>query len=90
MTTLHVFTNENEWYVARDLDDAYLAMEEHSGTKREDVDRFDELLQMRDDESLGVICDGDGVISDEGDELVMTAAQWAKREGRGFLCSTNI
>lgn len=88
MTELHIFTNEIDWVIARDLDDAYDALKEHNGTERHEIEPFDPLFRMDDSEKLGIMVNSQGEIDDNGETLTLVADEWAKREGRGFLCST--
>lgn len=89
---LQVFTNDCEWIIARDLDDARLAWCEHVGLDPAQYTNQDLGFEpLRPDSEVSIWCDvnGDpGDIAGEGCTLVtLTCQEWAKR-GRGFLCST--
>ncbi len=88
---LYVFSNDYEWYVAANLDEAYGHREDWNGTVRDDNNEGSELVQLPARHHISIYVDPDGYIApvDEGDETVsMTAAAWALREGPGFLCTT--
>lgn len=88
---LYVFSNDYEWYVAANLDEAYGHREDWNGTVREDDNEGSELVQLSPRHHISIYVDPDGYIApvDEGDETVsLTAAEWARREGPGFLCTT--
>ncbi len=88
---LYVFTNDYEWYVARNLDEAYGLREDWNGTQRDDDDESGYLVQLSPRSRISIYIDGTGGIApvDEGiHTLALTAAAWALREGPGFLCTT--
>lgn len=88
---LRVWSNGTDTVVARDIEDAWAVWSEHSGEKREDYDDGDVWTEVA--RSIRIWCNANGEISDggDGDEAVeMTAEQWARKNGRGFLCSTEI
>lgn len=52
-----------------------------------------DIVPIDDNAELGIWCNVDGSIAEprRGARVVrLTAAQWARREGRGFLCSTEF
>lgn len=89
---LHVFTDGCEWYVAHNLDDAYEHREAWNGLTREED--FCELEQLAPRSPISIYIDDKGAIESLDDigetttTLTMTAAAWARREGLGFLCTT--
>ena len=86
--TLHCYTDGTDTVVALSPEDALLAWAEHIG----DIEYRDEgdasFGQLPDDKPLSIICDEDGNPDDEGEAITKTAAEWARDQGRGFLCST--
>jgi hypothetical protein len=88
MADLHVYCFDDcEWVVAESIDDAWAVWSESIGQKREDwPDGAWE--QEPDDKSMRIIVDDDGAISDQGERLELTCREWATREGRGYLCTT--
>jgi len=85
---LHVFHDGEDWYVAQSLADAEELRDAHYGEARPT-----EMRQLPDDKMIGILCDEQGQPSDggKGDEGVdLTAAQWATRQGRGYLCSRDF
>lgn len=87
--TLHVFQSECDWVVAESLDDAFKVMLEHTGETRKDLEEYDAdyFEQLADDHKVSIIDDGD-LPSAEWTRTTKTCAEWAKSDGRGFLCST--
>lgn len=90
--SLQVFTNDCEWIVAHDLDDARVVWAEFAGldpSKYSNEDLGFEPLPS--ESSVSIWCDtnGDpGEIQGEGCWIVsQTCEEWCRR-GRGFLCST--
>lgn len=75
---LHVFRNDCDWYVAISPEDAAQACQEVTGLDPDEIDAFRPL----DDDSDLLIRD------DDGNKTVKTCAEWARENGRGFLCST--
>lgn len=84
MVDLHVFSNDCEWYVAANLDDALAAQRENTGFSEEDQDR-EEWGQLDDDFPLAVRLD-----EDDEPAVTKTCREWAADHGRGFLCSTEF
>ncbi len=86
--TLHVFHNDDsEWFVARDVDDAWKVAIELWGGTREEWEADSVVLER---------CPDDSVIRiNEAEEDAppacrsLTCAEWAKSNGRGFLCATD-
>jgi hypothetical protein len=88
---LYVFSNDHEWFVAANLDEAYGHREDWSGLTREDDNEGSELVQLSPRHYISIYVDEDSEIApvDEGEHTIsLTAAAWALREGPGFLCTT--
>jgi len=83
---LHVFLiGDCDHVVAKDEEDAWGEWEELTGMDKEEVDG--KIKQEPDDKVLGVLPDE----GDDGEKAVyLPCAEWAKREGRGFLCSSEF
>ena len=88
---LRVFEFGPDYVVARSRDDAWTVYIEHVGGDRGDYDGED-MEPVSPDFVIGIYVDADGHLTDEsdGEALRLTAAEWAKREGRGFLCSSEF
>lgn len=84
---MKVFKNDCDHYIAADIDDAWKAFEELTGEKRADYD--DEFVEVPGDTIIKILCE-DGRPSDSGELVERTAAEWAEREPRGMLCSTEF
>lgn len=89
---LHVWTNDEEWYVARDEEDWRAQWREMMGD--ESPDDYD-YRQMSDDETITIDVGADGEIADDdGNDPVakktLTAGEWAARNGRGLLATTYL
>lgn len=86
---LHVYSDGFEWYTGETLGHAYGAREDYSGVT---LDEDNSLELVPDHHPISIWTDPEGAIAypdDDGAEtLVLTAAEWARREGRGFLCTT--
>lgn len=89
---LHVFEMGPDTVIAYDVEDAWAVWCERLGEKREDYEPWDEPAQLDDDKPLKIWSDSDGVICEPGEDggavATRTCREWADREGRGFLCST--
>lgn len=84
---LRVWTDDTDTVVAADLADAQKVWEEHHGsTFEQEMMTLDDWSQVPDDKPI-TIHNVDGRGTDD-DKLTLTAAEWAARDGRGFLCST--
>lgn len=82
--TLHVFTNGFDWIVAESAADAArLAEDHHGGTGDGDPDEWEQLS----DKKLLPIYDTD---DRAGPRTTKTCAEWARDNGRGFLCTTEF
>lgn len=103
MSDLHCFTNGTDTVVAHDLDDARLAMAEYSeGSDVAGIRPIDDEkdLSIWTDDGLcyGEECPKCGyarATTRNGHDRTCpigcprkTAAEWARENGRGFLCST--
>lgn len=80
MPELHVYKNDCDWYVAASPEDAANACHEHTEVPLDEIATF---VPLADDSPL--------TVTDEDDEppkLTKTCAEWARSNGRGFLCST--
>lgn len=86
MADLRVFGCGPDYVVARDVEDARQALYEHRGGDLDDYD--DEFTAVADDKPISIYVDEQDCISDDGNVLTLTAREWAQREGRGFLCSS--
>ncbi len=84
---MHVYAIGPDHLIANDHDDAGVIWCVHHGEHRGDHDPSDMSI-VADDMVLYAFIDGDGRISDSGETLHLTARQWADREGRGFLFSS--
>ena len=81
---LHVFEIGPDTFIAHDAEDAWKLLEEQTGLKRGDDDvGDDEPIQIPDDKQLKI-----QIEEGSPEATTLTAAEWCKREGRGFLCST--
>lgn len=87
---MKVFRNECDHYVAEDLDDAWKVFEELTLCKRADHEPDDPIEEVPGDKKLKILCDEDGHPSDSGTVIERTIAEWAEREPRGMLCSTEF
>lgn len=82
---LHLFKLDDTCtVVARDEDDAWAVWCDSIGEKREDY-QGSSWEQVPDDELVSIIRD---VYAEHHVKDTMTAAEWAAKDGRGFLCST--
>ncbi len=87
---LHVFGDDCEWVVAASLEDAKAVLTEMGATLDDD---FDETWAQEDDEMGHTIwCDSGGHPAEPhaagNAPVTLTCAEWAKRCGRGYLCTT--
>jgi hypothetical protein len=76
---------EADWYVARSARDAAAMQRQSSGLSRRDQEW--EFCALPDDRELTILVDDRGQITDFGERLTLTCAQWVARNGRGILCS---
>lgn len=88
---LHVWTNDDEWYVAKDDADFRAQWGEMMGNESPD----DDYRQMPDDELITLAVGENGEIADDGGNPpvrneTLTAGEWAARNGRGFLATTYL
>ena len=84
---LHVFSNEVDMVVARNLAEAQRLWSEITCG---DVDA-DEWHMVADDYEFSIWCDENGVPDEPGPLTRLfkrTAAEWAAKMGAGFLCSS--
>jgi hypothetical protein len=84
---LKCYSNDVETYVAKSPEDATAAWEEATGEKREDYS--DEELEWDEIPAFAVLRINTEECGYEEQNIVeKTAREWAKSNGRGFLCST--
>lgn len=84
--SLKVFTDGTDTWCANDLADVALVYYEHVCATLEDEGKsLDDFEEVDGDEPI-TICN----VHDKGadDKLTLTAREWAERNGRGLLCST--
>jgi len=83
---LHVFSDDYEWIVAKDLNDCKSVLEELKCYPPEGV----VFEQLDDNASLSIFCDVDGNICPpwEGNPIIKTNREWAQIRGRGYLCTS--
>jgi hypothetical protein len=90
---LYVFTNDSEWVTGRNLDDAYGHLESYSGIPREDYEHDEcPLEQLPHSAIISILSFADGAIAGHDDDYDLvahrTAAEWIRRNGEGFLCTS--
>ena len=87
---LHVFSNDFEWVIARNMDDVRALFSENPGWSQPDEDDWENWDQDPDDQTHTIWCDAEGKPTEpqsEGSERVtLTNAEWCKKLGRGYLC----
>lgn len=86
---LHVYSDGSEWYIGHNLDDAY----ETRGGGDPWMDPEDyPLEELKDTERLRIWCNPEGqpdeIQGDGCSVLERTMADWCRRQGRGFLATT--
>ena len=81
-----MFTNDTDTIVAEDLADVAIVLADHYGSSMaEEGWTLDEWGLVTDDTSITIRnVHGNGW----DDKETRSAAEWAKQNGRGFLCST--
>jgi len=80
VSQLHVFQTDCNWVVAYDVEDAWRVLTGTSGVERDEFS--EEMTQLPDDDVLP--------IQHFEIRVRTTCADWCKRAGRGFLCSTEF
>jgi hypothetical protein len=86
---LHVYANDYDMVVARNLDEAKRLWSETTGgiVPVDDEDWH----QVADDYAFSIWCNAEGAPDEPGDGaklITLTAAEWAANMGAGFLCSS--
>lgn len=87
--TLHVYYAEPDKFVAESMKEA-TAMAVTHGHHPGDLERNEYPEELPDDKVIGIFCDDSGAISDSGNVVKRTAADWAARNGKGFLCTEEL
>lgn len=90
---LHVFHDGMDWYVATNEEDSLVLRDEFLERGESDGGlgpEYKPMAQLPDDELVGVLCNSLGEPDDHGKGVKRTAAEWAKRQGRGVLCSRDF
>ncbi len=86
--SLHVFQSETDWVIAADEADANAVLVEHYGETLEQLAEQEMLVHRQlADEALLPITNEDGP-DGKPERVVMSCAEWAAKEGRSFLGST--
>lgn len=91
---LYVFTDDSEWYVAPNLAEALEQMQGHWGCVTGRYSDEPNLYQESPRARMSIWTNEDGSIASFDDEaegataLQLTMAEWARRNGPGFLCTT--
>lgn len=86
-TELHVYQWGPDWWIGSSVADVLAQIVEHYGDPDFVADE-DEPELLRDDHPLRIVCDEHGEISDEGESVTKTCAEWIAKEGRGMLASS--
>lgn len=88
---LHVYSDGCEWYTGETLEQAHGARSLWMGIDP-DGDGDNHLELVPDGATISIWTDPEGIITlpddDGASTMVLTAAEWARREGYGFLCTT--
>lgn len=86
---LHVFCDATDWFVAENIEDLERVVAEHyeltldsTYEKERGASAKDSFYQLNGNEILGIFDEDDLKVTRK------TNLQWAKENGRGFLCST--
>lgn len=79
MSNLACWTNGVDTAVASDADDARIVVADMLGDHVEDVSP---MRRIEDDKVLTILDEN------TGESITKTASEWARSNGRGFLCST--
>lgn len=79
---LKVFTNDYEWVVAKDLDDAFSVLEEVMGLTQDylDEEEWHECHNLNVNFSI--------FNEDTNSTETLTLAEWINKSGRGYLATT--
>lgn len=93
MKDLHVFCYRDcDFVVAHDLEDAWACLEEQTGEGFRGDGGIENWERLPGDRMLTIWCEADGDVAqvdeDGAEPVERTCAEWAARNGRGFLCST--
>lgn len=87
---LHVFSNDFEWVIARNMDDVYALFAENPGWSQ--PEDWEDWGQEDDAAEHTIWCDEGGKPtephSEDSSRVTLTNAQWCERIGRGYLCTT--
>jgi hypothetical protein len=89
--SLHIYEfGDTDWVVATSPEDAWIVWLAHVGGTRADYLDTEEPDLVPDDKRVGFWVGADGKITEVNDGAVVykTAREWADREGRGYLAST--
>lgn len=89
---LKVFHDGSDWFVAADAAEARrMRMRMIYGPDATQEDPRDMLADFEEyTKDLGIICDPDGEPDEEGERVTLPASEWAKRNGKGILCSRDF
>lgn len=92
LRSLHVYSNDCEWEVARSKDDAAILCTEATGYVRDENEPTDEERweELPSDGTTKMWCDADGKPGEigEGTLVEMTNREWCEKHGRGYLGTT--
>ena len=85
VTTLRVWTDGTDWYIAESAERAWQLAHEAMGATPGEANDVDDWSALADSDRLRVYDDRDGLT------YTRTAAEWVAHEGKeGFLCSTEF
>jgi hypothetical protein len=90
--SLHIYEfGDTDWVVATSSEDAWVVWLAHVGGTRADYSDTEEPDLVPDDKRVGFWIDAAGKIAEvnDGEVVYKTAREWAQREERGFLASTD-
>lgn len=88
---MKVYRMGPDMVVAKNQPDAWAIWMEHQGGYAiDDIDADEEFEPVPHGTRLAILVDINGEVSDSGDRLELPASEWVRREGRGFLCSTEF
>ncbi len=90
MTDLKVFRDGCDFWVATDIQDAKeLRAKWYGFDSPEAHDAAEEPEELRElVGTINILCNAEGHPDDDGEYVERPAREWAEREGRGMLCST--
>lgn len=88
MAELKLWYNDSDYVIAESPEDAWAVLEATMGVKPSDFSPGCAPEWEERTKPLSILIDETGSLTDSGNSITKTPAEWVAEKGRGWLCTT--